>query len=113
MAEIQVTLDASKLRNLVSNRAYKNKEGQEVQVQEIKFKLVEVKEPKIIFTSDKYKINKTHFACVIQTKEEREAKADTIYIGEGFTTIWNADNVQVHQAEVISPKPVVEDDLPF
>jgi hypothetical protein len=113
MAEIQVTLDASKLRNLVSNRAYKNKEGQEVQVQEIKFKLVEVKEPKTIFTSDKYKINKTHFACVIQTKEEREAKADTIYIGEGFTTIWNADNVQVHQAEVISPKPVVEDDLPF
>ena len=113
MAEIQVTLDASKLRNLVSNRAYKNKEGQEVQLQEIKFKLVEVKEPKTIFTSDKYKINKTHFACVIQTKEEREAKADTIYIGEGFTTIWNADNVQVHQAEVISPKPVVEDDLPF
>lgn len=113
MAEIQITLDASKLRNLVSNRAYKNKEGQEVQVQEIKFKLVEVKDPKTIFTSDKYKINKTHFACVIQTKEEREAKADTIYIGEGFTTIWNADNVQVHQAEVISPKPVVEDDLPF
>lgn len=113
MAEIQITLDASKLRNLVSNRAYKNKEGQDVQVQEIKFKLVEVKEPKTIFTSDKYKINKTHFACVIQTKEEREAKADTIYIGEGFTTIWNADNLQVHQAEVISPKPVVEDDLPF
>lgn len=113
MAEIQITLDASKLRNLVSNRAYKNKEGQDVQLQEIKFKLVEVKEPKTIFTSDKYKINKTHFACVIQTKEEREAKADTIYIGEGFTTIWNADNVQVHQAEVISPKPVVEDDLPF
>lgn len=113
MAEIQVTLDASKLRNLVSNRAYKNKEGQDVQVQEIKFKLVEVKEPKTIFTSDKYKINKTHFACVIQTKEEREAKADTIYIGEGFTTIWNADNVQVHQAEVISPKAVVKDDLPF
>jgi hypothetical protein len=113
MAEIQVTLDASKLRNLVSNRAYKNKDGQDVQVQEIKFKLVEVKEPKTIFTSDKYKINKTHFACVIQTKEEREAKADTIYIGEGFTTIWNADNVQVHQAEVMSHKPVVEDDLPF
>lgn len=113
MAEIQLTLDASKLRNLVSNRTYKNKEGQDVNLQEIKFKLVEVKDPKTIFTSDKYKINKTHFACVIQTKEEREAKADTIYIGEGFTTIWNADNVQVHHAEVITPKPVVEDDLPF
>jgi hypothetical protein len=113
MAEIQVTLNAQALRNLVTKRSYKNKDGQDVEVQEIKFKLVEVKEAKTIFTSDKYKINKTHFACVIQTKEERDAKADTIYIGEGFTTVWNADNVQVHQAEVISPKPVVEDDLPF
>lgn len=113
MAEIQVTLNAQALRNLVTKRSYKNKDGQDVEVQEIKFKLVEVKESKTIFTSDKYKINKTHFACVIQTKEEREAKSDTIYIGEGFTTVWKADNVQVHQAEVISHKPVVEDDLPF
>ena len=112
MAEIQVTLNAASLRNLVTKRNYKNKDGQEVEVQEVKFKLVEVKEPKTIFTADKYRIDKTHFACVIQSKEQREAKADTVYIGEGFTTVWNADNVQVHQAEVLS-STTDKDDLPF
>jgi hypothetical protein len=112
MAEIQVTLNANLLRNLVTKRSYKNKEGVDVELQEIKFKLVEVKEPKTIHTGEKYRIDKTHFACVIQTKEEREAKKETIYIGEGFTTVWT--NETVHQAEVISePKPVVDDDLPF
>ena len=33
--KIQVTLDASKLRTLVSSRSYKNKEGQDVTVQEV------------------------------------------------------------------------------
>lgn len=112
MAKIQVTLDASKLRTLVSKRTYKNKEGQEVEVQEVKFELVEVKEPKTIYTADKYRIDKTHFASVIQTKEEREAKADTVYIGDGFTTIWSNAETVTHVAT-----PIVEvqehDDLPF
>jgi hypothetical protein len=112
MAKIQVTLDASKLRTLVSKRTYKNKDGQEVEVQEVKFELVEVKEPKTIYTADKYRIDKTHFASVIQTKEEREAKAETIYIGEGFTTVWsNAETVTY----VATPIKEVENlnDLPF
>jgi len=74
MAEIQVTLNANLLRNLVTKRSYKNKEEVDVELQEIKFKLVEVKEPKTIHTSGKYRIDKTHFACVIQTEEERKAK---------------------------------------
>lgn len=116
MSKIQVTLDASKLRNLVSKREYQNKQGETVQVQEVKFELVPVKEPKTIYTAEKYRIDKTHFASVIQTKEEREAKADTIYIGEGFTTIWN--NAE-QPAQVFNAVPVSEvkddehDDLPF
>ena len=116
MSKIQVTLDATKLRNLVSKREYQNKQGETVQVQEVKFELVPVKEPKTIFTAEKYKIDKTHFASVIQTKEEREAKADTIYIGEGFTTVWN--NAE-QPAQVFNAVPVTEvkeeekDDLPF
>jgi len=112
MAKIQVSLDASKLRTLVSKRTYKNKEGKEVEVQEVKFELVEVKEPKTIYTADKYRIDKTHFASVIQTKEEREAKAETIYIGEGFTTIWSNAETVTH---VATPIKEVEDlnDLPF
>ena len=116
MSKIQVTLDATKLRNLVSKREYQNKQGETVQVQEVKFELVPVKEPKTIYTAEKYKIDKTHFASVIQTKEEREAKADTIYIGEGFTTVWN--NAE-QPAQVFNAVPVTEvkeeekDDLPF
>jgi hypothetical protein len=114
MSKIQVTLDAAKLRNLVSKRTYKNKEGQDVTVQEVKFELVAVKEPKTIYTKDKMRIDKTHFACVIQTKEEREAKAPTVYIGEGFTTIWeqNPNEVKVHDAVIVTPQQE-EDDLPF
>ena len=116
MSKIQVTLDASKLRNLVSKREYQNKQGETVQVQEVKFELIPVKEPKTIYTAEKYKIDKTHFASVIQTKEERESKADTIYIGEGFTTVWN--NAE-QPAQVFNAVPVSEvkeeehDDLPF
>lgn len=110
MSKIQVTLDASKLRSLVSNREFQNKNGETVKLQEVKFELVEVKEPKQIYEKDNMKILKTHFACVIQTKEQREAKADTIYIGEGFTTVW-ANSETVHEAKPITPEEV--DDLPF
>jgi hypothetical protein len=111
MAKIQVTLDASKLRNLVTKRSYKNQEGTDVSVDEVKFELVELKEPKQIFAKDTMRIMKTHFACVIQTKDEREAKAETIYVGEGFTTLWD-DKV----SQSSSPKKaaaVEHDDLPF
>ena len=114
--KIQITLDATKLRSLVSKREYQNKQGETVQVQEVKFELVPVKEPKTIYTAEKYRIDKTHFACVIQSKEEREAKADTIYIGEGFTTIWN--NAE-QPAQVFNAVPIAKaveeetDDLPF
>jgi hypothetical protein len=110
MSKIQVTLDAQKLRNLVTKRTYKNKEGQDVELQEVKFELVAVKEPKTIFTKDNMRIDKTHFACVVQTKEERDAKAPTIYIGEGFSTIWLND-IPVYQA--VEVKENLSDDLPF
>ena len=113
MSKIQVTLDATKLRNLVSKRTYKNKENVDVQVQEVKFELVPVKEPKTIYTAEKYRIDKTHFASAIQTKEEREAKADTIFIGDGFTTIWNnTENTQTFNAVPVS-ETNEDDDLPF
>lgn len=88
MSKITVTLDATKLRNLVTKREFDAKDGARMQVQEVKFELVEVKEPKIIYEGIGYKLQKTHFASVIQTKEEREAQAETVFIGEGITIIW-------------------------
>ncbi len=110
MSKIQITLDASKIRSLISNREYTNKGGEIVKLQEVKFELIEVKEPKTILTKDTYRIDKTHFACAIQTKEERDAKAATVYIGEGFTTIWtNAEKAVEKKDDGIK----VDDDLPF
>ncbi len=111
MTKIQVTLDASKLRNLVANRSYQNKNGETVTVQEVKFELVPVKEAKTIFTADKYRIDKTHFASVIQSKEERDAKVPTVYIGEGFTTVWN--NAEPIQAVPMQSSEEEHDDVPF
>lgn len=110
MSKISVTLDAAKLRNLVSQRTYKNKDGQDVTVQEVKFELVPVKEPKTIYTKDNLRIDKTHFAAVIKKSKDE----DTQYIGEGFSTIWLND-IKVHEPEIISQKNSTkeEEDFPF
>jgi hypothetical protein len=114
MSKIQVTLDATKLRTLVSKRNYQNKNGEQVELQEVKFELVPVKEPKQIYEKDNMRIMKTHFACVIQTKEQREAKAETVYIGEGFTTIWgSSEKTAPINAVPITEKEEEQDDLPF
>ena len=104
MSKINVTLDATKLRNLVQTREFTSKEGVTMQIKEVKFELVPVKDPKIIYEGNGYKLQKTHFAAAVQTKEEREAKAETIFIGEGITAIW--DNAE--QGSVFTAKPVAE-----
>lgn len=115
MNKIQVTLDAAKLRKLVSQRSYENKQGETVILQEVKFELCPIKPEnhKTIFEKDRFKIVKTHFASVIQTKEERESKADTIYIGEGFSHIWANDEPVQAQQQTQSATPPPSDDLPF
>jgi len=112
--KIQITLDATKLRNLVSKRTYQNKQGEQVEAQEVKFELVPMKEEnqKVIYEKDNLSIVKTHFAVAIQTKEEREAKAQANYIGEGFTQVWKNDTNKI---EVVEAVEFTEDksDLPF
>lgn len=104
MSKITITLDATKLRNLITKREFNAKDGTLMQVQEVRFELVPVKEPKIIHEGNGYKLQKSHFASVIQTKEEREAQADTIFIGEGITTIWD------EKEKVFNATPVNEDE---
>lgn len=93
MAKIEITLDAAKLRGLITNREYTNKSGEVVKLQEVKFELVEVKEPKLLSSGTWGEKKKTHFCSVIQTKEQKAAKEPTIYVGEGFTTYF-ADSKQ-------------------
>lgn len=113
MSKITVTLDATKLRNLVTKREFDAKDGTRMQVQEVKFELVEVKEPKEIFKGNGYTLQKTHFASVIQTKEEREAQAETIFIGEGITTVWEQKEQVFNATPVQEGQTAESDDLPF
>lgn len=116
MSKMQVTLDASKIRPLVSERSYENKNGDTVIVQEVKFELVEIKpeNQKVIHQKDKLKIVKTHFAAKIQTAEERQTNEPTVYIGEGFSFVWEND-VPVQTTPAASPAQTsgTKDDFPF
>lgn len=105
--KIQVTLDTAKLKGLATERTYKNREGEEITIKELKFELVEVKEPKVTYSTDKYDLVKTHFAAAVQTKEEREAKAPSNFIGDGFTVQWKNEA----PATVTEAKVVDDDDL--
>lgn len=114
MSKLTVTLDAPKLRNLVKTRSYQNNQGETVTVQEVKFELVPMKEQKVTYSTDKYDLVKTHFAAAIQTKEEREANAPTVFIGEAIETRWK--NEQTYVATPLpsgSSKQEDPDDLPF
>ena len=105
--KITITLDVSKLKGLTTERSYNNSQGEKVTVKELKFELVPVKQEKVIFSAEKYDLVKTHFACKTQTKEEREAKAETVFLGDGLTTRWK------NETPTITEAVVVEDEDPF
>jgi hypothetical protein len=107
--KIQVTLDAKKLRNLVSKRSYNNNQGEAVEIQEVKFDLVELSDDKKkeIYNAEKYLLVKTHFAVAQQTKEEREAKADPFFVGEGISMVWKNDTSTANVSDAD------DGDLPF
>lgn len=114
--KIQVTLDTAKLKGLATERTYKNREGEEITIKELKFELVEVKEPKVTYSTDKYDLVKTHFAAAVQTKEEREAKAPAVYVGEGIVTVWKnsgQSDAGAVTAPSTTPAPATQDDCPF
>lgn len=110
MSRIQVTLDANKLKGLSKKRTFNTQDGEKT-VMEITFDLVPVKEQKVLKSTDKYDFVKTHFAAAPQTKDQRDAGEPTVFLGDGFTTIWKNDN-QSNNSTVTDAK-VVEDEDPF
>tara|TARA_R110000803_G_scaffold161009_1_gene224823 strand:+ start:262 stop:600 length:339 start_codon:yes stop_codon:yes gene_type:complete len=110
-SKITVSIDTDKTRQLVVEDTYKNKKGDDVKVQRIKFELVEMKEEsqKVIYDHEKFQLIKTHFAVKPQTKEERAAKADAVFVGEGVSQRWKSDS----QGQSSSNAQPPIDDLPF
>lgn len=115
MAKVQVTLDADALRACIFEQEYKNKDGEQVKKKKVKFELVEVKDPQIVYEADSYMLLKTHFAVKSQTKEEREKKADPVYLGEGIQTLWkkSKEDAKKPASNNNSASTDGDDDLPF
>lgn len=110
--KVSVTLDAKKLRGLVSKRSYTNQQGENVEVQEVKFDLIEMKPEshKVIYSHEKFDLIKTHFAVQQQTAEDRANNTPVNYIGEGISQVWKNETTS-------NSTPTVEadesDGLPF
>ena len=84
MTKIMITLDLTKLdKSKIVERTYKNKDGEEVKQKLYKFDVVELNQQKVVASGATWKMLKTHFCAEPQTKEEREAKKETVYLGDG------------------------------
>lgn len=91
MTKTTVTIDLTKIdKSRIETRTYTNREGVEVTVKEYKLDVVPLKQPKALkkadgtlIAGDTWQILETHFACESQTKAEREANKETVYIGKG------------------------------
>lgn len=115
--KILVTVDTKDAAKFIHTREWTNKEGQKVEVKELKFELIEMKpdSQKVVWENDKVQLKKTHFAVKPQTKEEREANTPTLYVGEGVTTIYknDAQGSAPQQAVAVNSLDVQDNDLPF
>ena len=114
--KLSITIDADKVRNLIETRTYKDKDGNDVSIREIKFDLVEMKEEsrKVLHDGDKLKMVKTHFAVKPQSKEERDSNQEVVYVGDGVTYVFkNAQQPTTAKFEQVQNLVQVEDDLPF
>ena len=113
----EVTIDEDKLTQLTETETWTDKKtGEKKSKRVIKFQLKELRDEKKQnrFSNDNVSIVKSHYAMKKQTKDEREAKADPIFCGDGVTFTFTESG----QREKPAPKPINEsqeeqDDLPF
>jgi len=95
MEKIPFTIDLTKIdKSRIVERKYTDKEGVERVAKEYKGELVPLKEPKFITEGSWGRMFKTHFIVQAQTKEERAAKAPSVFLGDGFKFEYNAEPSQ-------------------
>lgn len=105
MAKLSITLDLTKIdKTRIVERKYQDRDGVEHTAKEYKVDLVELREPKFIKEGSWGRMLKTHFVVQAQTKEEREAKAPSVFIGDGF---------KFERPEDAGPAPLTKADVPF
>jgi len=105
MQKILATIDLTKIdKSRIKERTYTNQAGEEITAKEYDFEVIQLKDKKLIKDGGTWKLMKTHFIVQGQTKEEREAKADSVFIGDG--------KVFENDAPV-SGEPLKDNEVPF
>ena len=86
MNKLNITLNLSKVdKTRIIERMYKDENGNDVIAKDYKVEAIELKQSKLVAEGPTWKLNKTHFVVDAQTKEEKEQKKPSNYVGEGFT----------------------------
>ncbi len=85
MQKILITLDLSKInKSKITPRTFTNKDGQEITAKDYKMEVIPLKESKVVKQGDGWNLVKTHFIVEGQTKEERDNKKESVFIGDGL-----------------------------
>jgi len=82
--KISVTVDVKKIdKTKLKANKYTDKNGVEHDELNFTFDLVELNDQKTLKVGDTWIMRKTHFAAIPQTKEERDAKTPSVFLGGG------------------------------
>jgi hypothetical protein len=110
---ITVKINLKYAKELIVKEKFKGRDGKDGEVDNIECQLIELKpeSKKLIYDHELFQNIKTHFAVKPQTKEDRAAKAETVYVGEGITQVWKNDTQG--QPQTPSKQAMPMDDLPF
>jgi|TARA_R110000744_G_scaffold130866_2_gene238667 hypothetical protein len=108
---ITVKINLKYAKELIVKEKFKGRDGKDGEVDNIECQLIELKpeSKKLIYDHELFQNIKTHFAVKPQTKEDRAAKAETVYVGEGITQVWKNKTPQAAPTKDAMPM----DDLPF
>jgi|TARA_R110000822_G_scaffold4176_3_gene17963 hypothetical protein len=108
---ITVKINLKYAKELIVKQKFKGRDGKDGEVDNIECQLIELKpeSKKLIYDHELFQNIKTHFAVKPQTKEDRAAKAETVYVGEGITQVWKNKTPQAAPTKDAMPM----DDLPF
>lgn len=85
MEKISITIDLKKVdKTRITERTFTNAEGVEETEKNYSLDLIPLKQPKVIKEGPTWKMVKKYFLVQGQTKEERSAKAPSVFMGSGI-----------------------------
>ena len=103
MSKIEITLDAAKLRQAITERSYTNQNGEAVIKQEIKLSVFPAKETKVLKSGPGWQLVKSHLVAIAIT----DKNAKPVYVGEGVSFVNDAPQ------QATAPTPETSNDIPF